>query len=554
MVFEKPPETSMISAFYNEDGSVAAGYADGHAEPRSATIKTPSETAMIRALYQEDGSVAAGFADGSAILLSADGSGVVCLEPSADDGDIVVVRSATRYVLSAWRDRAAEALAVRNAFAPTPFVCRRACAASKGRRGPDLARWTVEGGLANCGDSSSATAEACAHERLCLVRYDVALEREDRYDVAREASSTVERLVRAASADALAPLARAVAESAASNRSVEVALPLPAAAPAAAPSHVAVATAAERAAGATKATPAYEALSVALHGSYYAGRSLVEHAPGATFLALEDGTVEARLHAPGRFAPRSVLNAAAVVVASLHRKDCALLRADGGERALPLSALGSCVETATWLLPGGEARVAAAARGFEAFIVQLRRRSLERPAPPPRPRPRLDASPVHREADGDAALTFFADGRARLVSDAPPVVLEVDAAGATLKVLLEGEAFEAPARRPPRGLGPLAARLVDFRFLSSLSPDDRRHELATRRRREAAIRGAAASAGAMAVGLKGAPPPPPPRAPASPAAPFTPPSRRGPAAAPATARVHAALRSTSDFLADLRAR
>ena len=210
--------------------------------------------------------------------------------------------------------------------------------------------------------------------------------------------------------------------------------------------------------------------------------------------------------------------------------------------------------SATWLLPGGEARVAAAARGFEAFIVQLRRRSLERPVPPPRPRPRLDASPVHREADGDAALTYFADGRARLVSDAPPVVLEVDAASATLKVLLEGEAFEAPAMRPPRGLGPLAARLVDFRFLSSLSPDDRRHELATRRRREAAIRGAAASAGAMAVGLKGAPPPPPPRAPAPPAAPFTPPSRRGPAAAPATARVHAALRSTSDFLADLRAR
>ena len=543
----------MIGALYNEDSSVAVGFADGHAEPRSATIKTPPETAMIRALYQEDGSVAAGFADGSAILLSADGSGVVCLEPSADDGDIVVVRSATRYVLSAWRDRAAEALAARNAFAPTPFVCRRACATSKGRRGPDLARWTVEGGLANCGDSSSATAEACAHERLCLVRYDVALEREDRYDVAREASSTVERLVRAASADALAPLARAVAESAASNRSVEVALPLPAAAPVAAPSHVAVATAAERAAG-REGTPAYEALSVVLHGSYYAGRSLVEHAPGATFLALEDGTVEARLHAHGRFAPRSVLNAAAVVVASLHHKDCALLRADGGERALPLSALGSCVETATWLLPGGEARVAAAARGFEAFIVQLRRRSLERPVPPPRPRPRLDASPVHREEDGDAALTYFADGRARLVSDAPPVVLEVDAASATLKVLLEGEAFEAPAMRPPRGLGPLAARLVDFRFLSSLSPDDRRHELATRRRREAAIRGAAASAGAMAVGLKGAPPPPPPRAPASPAAPFTPPSRRGPAAAPATARVHAALRSTSDFLADLRAR
>ena len=546
---------------------------------------------MDRGLVLEDGSVASGFADGSAVLLSGDGSGVVCLEASGEDGDIFVLRHATRYVPSRWRARACEAVALRNAFAVSPFACKRTHAASGGgARGPDLARWSCEGGVATAA-ASSATAEVCAYERLCLVRYGVKLAKEDIFDAegssGGRATAAVERLVAvgddidaasfaeaddAKDADALVGVAAAVAASARTSGVREVAAPLPKAVPAAAAAtHVSVATAAERAAGAWRAgcMPAYEALSVAgAPRSYYETRAVVEYAQDFSFLAIRGGrAVEARLHprppAPGgrgppvAFAAAALLAAPAAIVVAAEAGDCRLLRVDGADRVLPLSALGACPATATWLLPRLPADAAAAvvsdaALRLEAFLAQLRRRSATTPAPAlPTTAAKLDATPVEKSVEADCTLTSFADGRARAVALDPPVVLELDAAAETLDVLHDGDAYRTPAARPPPRLSRLAAKLRDFQAFAKLSPADRQRDLAAKRRHDLSVRTALASSAALAVGLRQRPPP----APAAAAGPLaTPPTRRRPPPAPpATASVHTALKSTSDFLASLRA-
>jgi len=471
-----------------------------------------------RLMLLQGGAACAGLDDGSALVLTPDGRGLTVVA-AGDDGRENVARHATRYCLSRWRPACAKLLAIRNALGEkAPFVAKRLMrhAPSNARRGPVQARWRPceDAWRADCGD---ATCMKDAFGAAALLTYVHDAPAEDDFDA----------FSRMASLKLLRPAASALA--ACVCHGTEVALPLVEALP----------TALVTPDAAAPALPPRELLAILQgDGAYFADvLTDVECGPGFTLLRV-GGNVEARLH-PGSMDADAIFGADALLVTA--GRQCKLRRRNCDEVETTLvDALASTDMTAlaTWLLPqidpaSATALLRACGRRLQRFASQ--HHFLAPLEPPPAPHA-LNARVRARDQRGAVSLTLFEDGRGRALDTSrnPAVVVEALADGKELQILREGEAFGAPAARPPKDLVDLVKVLRDFQRMQALDPDAQAALLAKRERGKRDATVAAASSRRFAV------------------------MRRGPAAPPKASksvdgRVTAALGATGAFLRRLRA-